>query len=75
MVRSKKLLHGRHWHVRVKDVALSFPCPVRLLRHQHPLTVIEMRAIRPGNHVGPDAVPQIAAAIGAGDRDLNLGQT
>ena len=53
---------GRHWHVRVKDVALSFPCPVRLLRDQHPLAMVYMGSVGASNHVRPRAVAQIAAA-------------
>src|SRR5271157_2720457 len=75
-VKGETLFHtaGRHGHVRVKDVALSFPCPIQLLRHVHPLAMVNMGAVRTGDLVRPGTVGQIAAALGGSNDDLNLGK-
>jgi len=54
-VKGETLFHvhvaGRHGHVRIIDVALSLPYPIRLFRNQHPLAVVKMRAVRTGGYV------------------------
>ncbi len=67
--------HARHRHVRVKNVALSLPHAIRLLRHQHPLAMVDMSAVGAGDHERPRAVAQIAAALGGCDCDLDLGRS
>src|ERR1700690_2859552 len=76
-VKSEALFHtaGRQGHIRIKDVALCLPGSIYLFRHKHPLAVVEMGAVCSRDHVGPRAIADIVAALGASDYDLDLGES